>query len=294
MESFYSSVCLMRSIFSRLLRHLVSHTTKHQHQQGMNSIQGTSQKWENNGRRNDRPENVRASSQFSEQGLKALGDSLQALPDLEYNIPSSDPKGKAEPSQRASVEFLHDPISFAPEYKDFECRGEMCSIPYEEGPHQNQPVFEPCSPASSESSIDICFLKPVNFTTEPERTEHVLQPLPKKSCALVSGSSSSTYKRDIFRSKGKQLSRSLKEFPCSGMETISARVYSTRSSSGSRLHTKQERGFQSHLVSAPSRSSEQHNYFPPQRAVGEKPSFLEVRRVKDEGKPSSQQGLKKM
>ncbi|XP_054843018.1 rho guanine nucleotide exchange factor 33 [Eublepharis macularius] len=256
--------------------HLMSHMKKSQ-QQGVENMQGTPQgEWETDGRRHDRPENVLTPSQFSEQDLKALAASLQTFPDLEYSAPSSDLKGHPERSRRASADLLQDSTSFALDYEDFEYRGDSYTMPgpYEEESAQNLAIFETCSPASSESSIDICFLRPVNFTTEPERTEHTVQPLPK-SCAPVS--SSSTYKRDVFRSKGKQLSRSLKEFPRSGTEGVSSRLYSTRSSSGSRLQGKQERGFQSHMAPASSRSS-QRNYFPPQRGAGEKQSFLEVRR----------------
>uniref|UniRef100_A0ACB8G997 Uncharacterized protein n=1 Tax=Sphaerodactylus townsendi TaxID=933632 RepID=A0ACB8G997_9SAUR len=237
-------------------------------------MQGTPQvEWETDSRRLDQPENILSSSQFSEQDLKAFAASLQVFPDLEYNPPPSDTKKNPERSRRASsAELLLDSSSFAPDYEDFEYRGDSYTMPgpYEEESSQNLAVFETCSPASSESSIDICFLKPVNFTTEPERTEHTIQPLPK-SCAPVS---SSTHKRDVFRSKGKQLSRSLKEFPRTGTEGVSSRLYSTRSSSGSRLQGKQERGLQSHMASTSSRSS-QRTYFPPQRGVGEKQSFLE-------------------
>lgn len=268
----------------------MSHMKKSQ-QQGVESMQGTLQsEWESDSRRHERPENVMTPSQFSEQDLKALAVSLQAFPEVEYNAPSSDMKGNPERLRRASVAgLLQDSTSFAPDYEDFEYRGDSYTMPgpYEEESSQNLAIFETCSPASSESSIDICFLRPVNFTTEPERTEHTVQPLPK-SCAPVS---SSTYKRDVFRSKGKQLSRSLKEFPRSGTEGMSSRLYSTRSSSGSRLQDKQERGFQSHMAPASSRSS-QRNYFPPQRGAGEKQSFLEVRRAKGKGKPTSQQGFR--
>ncbi|XP_015273543.1 PREDICTED: rho guanine nucleotide exchange factor 33 [Gekko japonicus] len=258
--------------------HLMSHMKKSQ-QQGVESMQGTPQsEWETDSRRHDRAENVLTPSQFSEQDLKALAASLQAFPDLEYNAPPSDTKGNPERLRRASADLLQDSTSFAPDYEDFEYRGDSYAMPgpYEEESSQNLAIFETCSPASSESSIDICFLRPVNFTTEPERTEHTVQPLPK-SCAPVS---SSTYKRDVFRSKGKQLSRSLKEFPRSGTEGMSSRLYSTRSSSGSRLQGKQERGFQSHMAPASSRSS-QRNYFPPQRGAGEKQSFLEEMHLED-------------
>ncbi|XP_062981606.1 rho guanine nucleotide exchange factor 33 isoform X2 [Elgaria multicarinata webbii] len=264
--------------------HLMSQMKKSQ-QQGMESMQGASPcEWETEGRRPDRPENILTPSQFHEQDLKVLVASLQALPDMEYNPPSSEAKGKSERTRRASTtDLLHDSSSFTPDYEDFEYRGDMYTMagPYEEEPLQNLAPFETCSPASSESSIDICFLRPVNFTNEPERTEHTLQPLPKSGAPVSSGGSSSTYKREVFRSKGKQLSRSLKEFPrSSGTEGVSTRLYSTRSSSGSRLPNKPERGFQSHGVSATSRSS-QRNFFPPQRGVGEKQSFVEEMHLED-------------
>ncbi|XP_042303871.1 rho guanine nucleotide exchange factor 33 [Sceloporus undulatus] len=261
--------------------HLMSHMKKSQ-QQGVETMQGMpSGEWESDGRQHERPESTLTSSQFSDQDLKTLAASLQGLPDMEYNAPPPDMKRNPERSRRASTsELLHHSAGFTPDYEDFEYIGETYAMggPYQEEPLQNLAVFEPCSPASSESSIDICFLRPVNFTTEPERTEHTLQPLPKSGAPA--NSSSSTYKRELFRSKGKQLSRSLKEFPRSGSDGVSTRLYSTRSSSGSRLPNKQERGFQTHGASAVPRSS-QRNYFPPQRGGGEKQSFVEDMRLED-------------
>uniref|UniRef100_A0A8C3MTC1 Uncharacterized protein n=1 Tax=Geospiza parvula TaxID=87175 RepID=A0A8C3MTC1_GEOPR len=219
--------------------------------------------WEMESRKHERPENILASSQLTEQELKALTAPLQSIPEME--------------AIRTSVELLQDARNFAPSYEEFDYPGEVFTMPgpYEDDTFQNLALFENCSPASSESSLDICFLRPVNFTSEPERTDHALQPLPK-SCTPVS---SSTYKREMFHSKGKQLSRSLKELPRSA-EGVSTRLYSTRSSSGSRLQQKQDRNVQPHMISASSRSS-QRSYFPPQRGAGEKPSFLEELHAED-------------
>ncbi|NXS00119.1 ARG33 factor, partial [Oxylabes madagascariensis] len=227
--------------------------------------------WEMDSRKHERPENILASSQLTEQELKALTAPLQSIPEMEYEAPPADAVGNTERAIRTSVELLQDARNFAPSYEEFDYPGEVFTMPgpYEDDTFQNLALFENCSPASSESSLDICFLRPVNFTSEPERTDHALQPLPK-SCTPVS---SSTYKREMFHSKGKQLSRSLKELPRSA-EGVSTRLYSTRSSSGSRLQQKQDRNVQPHLISASSRSS-QRSYFPPQRGAGEKPSFLE-------------------
>uniref|UniRef100_A0A670HMX1 Rho guanine nucleotide exchange factor 33 n=1 Tax=Podarcis muralis TaxID=64176 RepID=A0A670HMX1_PODMU len=259
-------------------------------QQGLEGLQGASPcEWETDGRR---PEHGLAPSQLSEHDLKALAASLHALPDLEYGggsggssaPPSTGPDGNRErPRRRASAaDLLQDSSGFAPDYEGFEYRGD----PYEEvEPLRNLPAFEACSPASSESSIDICFLRPVHFTNEPGRTERTLQPLPKSAAPAAA---SGTYKREVFRSKGKQLSRSLKEFPRSsgggggGTEGIaSTRLYSTRSSSGSRLPAPTERGFPAHgAPSAASRSSQRH-HFPPPRGAGDQPSFLEEMHLED-------------
>ncbi|TRZ19751.1 hypothetical protein HGM15179_007317 [Zosterops borbonicus] len=233
--------------------------------------------WEMESRKHERPENILASSQLTEQELKALTAPLQSIPEMEYEAPPADAVGNTERAIRTSVELLQDARNFAPSYEEFDYPGEVFTMPgpYEDDTFQNIALFENCSPASSESSLDICFLRPVNFTSEPERTDHALQPLPK-SCTPVS---SSTYKREMFHSKGKQLSRSLKELPRSA-EGVSTRLYSTRSSSGSRLQQKQDRNVQPHLISASSRSS-QRSYFPPQRGAGEKPSFLEELHAED-------------
>ncbi|KAM7119272.1 rho guanine nucleotide exchange factor 33 [Ciconia maguari] len=233
--------------------------------------------WEMESRKHERPENILASSQLTEQELKALTAPLQSIPEMEYEAPPADAVGNTERAIRTSVELLQDARNFAPSYEEFDYPGDVFTLPgpYEDDTFQNLTLFENCSPASSESSLDICFLRPVNFTSEPERTDHALQPLPK-SCTPVS---SSTYKREMFHSKGKQLSRSLKELPRSA-EGVSTRLYSTRSSSGSRLQQKQERNVQPHMISASSRSS-QRSYFPPQRGAGEKQSFLEELHAED-------------
>uniref|UniRef100_A0A8C0FDI0 Rho guanine nucleotide exchange factor 33 n=1 Tax=Bubo bubo TaxID=30461 RepID=A0A8C0FDI0_BUBBB len=233
--------------------------------------------WEMESRKHERPENILASSQLTEQELKALTAPLQSIPEMEYEAPPADAVGNTERAIRTSVELLQDARNFAPSYEEFDYPGEVFTLPgpYEDDAFQNLTLFENCSPASSESSLDICFLRPVNFTSEPERTDHALQPLPK-SCTPVS---SSSYKREMFHSKGKQLSRSLKELPRNA-EGVSTRLYSTRSSSGSRLQQKQERNVQPHMISASSRSS-QRSYFPPQRGAGEKQSFLEELHAED-------------
>ncbi|XP_073195922.1 rho guanine nucleotide exchange factor 33 isoform X2 [Lepidochelys kempii] len=239
----------------------------------METIQtGKPSDWEVEARKHERPENILASSQFPEQELKAMSIPLQAIPEMEYETPPADPMGNAERSVRTSMELLQDARSFAPNYEELDYGGEVFTLPgpYEDETFQNLALFENCSPASSESSLDICFLRPVSFTVEPDRTDHSSQPLPK---------SSSAYKQEVFHSKGKQLSRSLKEFPRSS-EGMSTRLYSTRSSSSSQLQHKQERSMQPHLISASSRSS-QRSYFPPPRGLGDKQSFLEELHAED-------------
>uniref|UniRef100_A0A8C8RG45 Rho guanine nucleotide exchange factor 33 n=1 Tax=Pelusios castaneus TaxID=367368 RepID=A0A8C8RG45_9SAUR len=252
--------------------HLMPQMKKNQ-PAGMENIQaGKPADWDVEGRKHERPENILAPSQFPEQELKAMAIPLQAIPEMEYETPPADLMGNVERSVRTSVELLQDPRIFAPSYEELDYGGDIFTLPgpYEEETFQNLALFETCSPASSESSLDICFLRPVNFTVEPDRTDHSLQPLPK---------SSSTYKAEAFHGKGKPLSRSLKEFPRS-TEGTSARVYSARSSSSSQLQHKHERSVQPHLVSAAARSS-QRSYFPPQRGLGERPSFLEELHAED-------------
>ncbi|XP_014376017.1 rho guanine nucleotide exchange factor 33 isoform X3 [Alligator sinensis] len=261
----------------KLKKHLMPQMKKPQHTMMENISAVKAPEWEVEGRKHERPENLLASSQFTEQELKALTATLQAIPEMEYETPPAEPMANVERPARTSAELLQDARSFMPSYEEFDYGGEVFTLPgpYEDETFQNLALFENCSPASSESSLDICFLRPVNFTVEPERTEHTVQPLPK-NCAPVS---SSTYKREAFHSKGKQLSRSLKELPRSA-EGVSTRLYSTRSSSGSRLQQKPERSVQPHVITVSSRSS-QRSYFPPQRGPGEKQSFLEELHAED-------------
>ncbi|OPJ58743.1 rho guanine nucleotide exchange factor 33 [Patagioenas fasciata monilis] len=139
--------------------------------------------WEMESRKHERPENILSSSQLTEQELKALTAPLQSIPEMEYEAPPIDAVGNTERGIRSSVELLQDARNFAPNYEEFDYPGEVFTTPgpYEDDTFQNLALFENCSPASSESSLDICFLRPVNFTSEPERTDHALQPLPK-SC----------------------------------------------------------------------------------------------------------------
>uniref|UniRef100_K7GCS0 Rho guanine nucleotide exchange factor 33 n=1 Tax=Pelodiscus sinensis TaxID=13735 RepID=K7GCS0_PELSI len=252
--------------------HLMPQMKKSQPALMENLQAGKPSEWEVEARKHERPENILTSSQFSEQELKATSISLQAIPEMDYEALPADPMGNAERSARTSMELLQDARSFAPSYEELDYGGEVFTLPgaYEEEAFPGLALFENCSPASSESSLDICFLRPISFTVESDRTDHAAPPPPK---------SSSTYKREAFHAKGKQLSRSLKEFPRSA-EGVTTRLYSTRSTSSSQLQHKQERSVQPHLISAASRSS-QRSYFPPQRGLGEKPSFLEELHTED-------------
>ncbi|XP_027720834.1 rho guanine nucleotide exchange factor 33 [Vombatus ursinus] len=260
--------------------HLMPQVKKSQPQTLMEHIQpGKPCDWEMEGRKHERPENLLAPTQFcpTEQDLKALAGPLQAIPEMDYDPTLPDAVGNLERSIRAPAELLSDSRSFVPSYEEFEYGGEIFTLPapYEEEPFQSLPLFEACSPASSESSLDICFLRPVSFTMEPERTDHSVQPLPKSSTSPVS---SSTYKHEAVHGKTKPLSRSLKEFPrTSTSEGVTTRLYSTRSSSGGRVQLKQERAAPPHITSATARSSPR-NFFPPQRTQSEKQTYLEVRR----------------
>uniref|UniRef100_F6PRP1 Rho guanine nucleotide exchange factor 33 n=1 Tax=Monodelphis domestica TaxID=13616 RepID=F6PRP1_MONDO len=263
--------------------HLMPQVKKSQQQTLMENIQpGKPCDWEMEGRKHERPENLLAPTQFctSEQDLKSLAAPLQAIPEMDYDAALPDPVANLERSIRAPAELLSDSRTFVPSYEEFEYGGEIFTLPapYEEETFQSLPLFEACSPASSESSLDICFLRPVSFTMEPERTEHSVQPLPKSSTSPVS---SSTYKHEAVHGKTKPLSRSLKEFPrTSTSEGVTTRLYSTRSSSGSRVQLKQERTPQPHITSATARSSPR-NFFPPQRTQSEKQTYLEEIHVED-------------
>ncbi|XP_031806246.1 rho guanine nucleotide exchange factor 33 isoform X8 [Sarcophilus harrisii] len=264
----------------KLKKHLMPQAKKSQPQTLMENLQpGKPCDWELEGRKHERPESLLAPAQFCgpEQDLKALAAPLQAIPEMDYDSALPDPVANLDRALRAPAELLTDSRPFVPSYEEFEYGGEIFTLPapYEEETFQSLPLFEACSPASSESSLDICFLRPVSFTMEAERTEHSVQPLPKSSTSPVS---SSTYKHEAVHGKTKPLSRSLKEFPrTSTSEGVTPRLYSTRSSSGGRVQLKQERAAQPHIASATARSSPR-NFFPPQRTQSEKQTYLEVRR----------------
>uniref|UniRef100_F7BWU0 Rho guanine nucleotide exchange factor 33 n=2 Tax=Ornithorhynchus anatinus TaxID=9258 RepID=F7BWU0_ORNAN len=258
--------------------HLMSQVKKTQ-QALMESVAPTKPcEWEAEGRRAERPESAPAPALFCspEQELKGLSAPLQAIPEMDYD--SAGP-GPAERAARSAADLLSDARAFVPGYEEFDYGGELFALPapYEDEPFQNLALFENCSPASSESSLDICFLRPVSFTLDPDRAEHPLQPLPKSA---TSPAGSSTYKHEPPPGKSKPLSRSLKEFPRAS-EGMGARLYSARSSSGSRLPAKPDRSVQPHGPAAALSRSSPRNFFPPQRSQSEKQTYLEELHVED-------------
>ncbi|XP_060165294.1 rho guanine nucleotide exchange factor 33 isoform X3 [Globicephala melas] len=266
--------------------HLMPPVKKSQQQQSlMESMQpGKPSDWEIEGRKHERPESLLAPGQFcaAEQDVKALAGPLQAIPEMDFEPSPAEQLGNVERSLRAPAELLPDARGYVPAaYDEFEYGGEIFALPapYDEEPFQAPALFENCSPASSESSLDICFLRPVSFAVEAERPEHPLQPLPKS--ATSPAGSSSAYKLEAAthaHGKAKPLSRSLKEFPrAPPPEGVAPRLYSTRSSSGGRAPLKAERAAQPH-GSASSARGAPRTFFPQQRSQSEKQTYLEVRR----------------
>ncbi|XP_004369596.1 rho guanine nucleotide exchange factor 33 [Trichechus manatus latirostris] len=269
--------------------HLLPPVKKSQPQPSlMESMQpGKPSDWELEGRKHDRPDSLLAPAQFcaAEQDVKALAGSLQAIPEMDFEPAPAEPLGNVERSLRAPAELLQDARGFVPAaYEEFEYGSEIFALPapYDEEPFQAPVLFENCSPASSESSLDICFLRPVSFAMEAERPEHPLQPLPKS--ATSPAGSSSAYKLEAAaqaHGKAKPLSRSLKEFPrAPPVEGVAPRLYSTRSSSGGRAQLKAERAAPPHgpvAVAAAARGAPR-TFFPQQRSQSEKQTYLEVRR----------------
>lgn len=272
-----------------------------QQQSLMESMQpGKPGDWEMEGRKHERPESLLAPAQFcaAEQDVKALAGPLQSIPEMDFEPSPAEPLGNVERSLRGPPELLPDARGFVPAgYEEFEYGGEIFALPapYDEEPFQAPALFDNCSPASSESSLDICFLRPVSFAMEAERPEHALQPLPKS--ATSPASSSSAYKLEAAAAaqaqaqahgKAKPLSRSLKEFPRTPpAEGVAPRLYSTRSSSGGRAPLKVERAAAAAAPHGPTASAAAaasrgapRTFFPQQRSQSEKQTYLEVRRVK--------------
>ncbi|XP_037663215.1 rho guanine nucleotide exchange factor 33 isoform X4 [Choloepus didactylus] len=268
--------------------HLMPPVKKSQQQSLMESmLPGKPSEWEMESRKHERPESLLAPAQFcaAEQDVKALAGPLQAIPEMDFEPAPAEPLGNVERSLRAPAELLTDARGFVPAgYEEFEYGGEIFALPapYDEEPFQAPALFENCSPASSESSLDICFLRPVSFAMEAERPEHALQPLPKS--ATSPASSSGAYKLEAAaqaHGKAKPLSRSLKEFPRTPpAEGVAPRLYSTRSSSGGRAPVKAERVAPPHgpAAAAVAARGAPRTFFPQQRSQSEKQTYLEVRR----------------
>ncbi|XP_063118644.1 rho guanine nucleotide exchange factor 33 isoform X2 [Rattus norvegicus] len=277
--------------------HLMAPAKKGQQQQQqqqslMESMQpGKPGDWEMEGRKHERPESLLAPAQFcaAEQDVKALAGPLQAIPEMDFEPSPAEPLGNVERSLRGPPELLPDARGFVPAgYEEFEYGGEIFALPapYDEEPFQAPALFDNCSPASSESSLDICFLRPVSFAMEAERPEHALQPLPKS--ATSPASSSGAYKLEAAQAqahgKAKPLSRSLKEFPRTPpAEGVAPRLYSTRSSSGGRAPLKVERAPASHGPAAAAAASRgaPRTFFPQQRSQSEKQTYLEEMHLED-------------
>ncbi|XP_066863860.1 rho guanine nucleotide exchange factor 33 [Kogia breviceps] len=269
--------------------HLMPPVKKSQQQQSlMESMQpGKPSDWETEGRKHERPESLLAPGQFcaAEQDVKALAGPLQAIPEMDFEPSPAEQLGNVERSLRAPAELLPDARGYVPAaYDEFEYGGEIFALPapYDEEPFQAPALFENCSPASSESSLDICFLRPVSFAVEAERPEHPLQPLPKS--ATSPAGSSGAYKLEAAahaHGKAKPLSRSLKEFPrAPPPEGVAPRLYSTRSSSGGRAPLKAERAAQPHGSAASARGAPR-SFFPQQRSQSEKQTYLEEMHLED-------------
>ncbi|CAH6779603.1 Arhgef33 [Phodopus roborovskii] len=273
------------------VKHLMPPAKKGQQQQSlMESMQpGKPGDWEMEGRKHDRPESLLAPAQFctAEQDVKALTGPLQAIPEMDFEPSPAEPLGNVERSLRGQPELLPDARGFVPaSYEEFEYGGEIFALPapYNEEPFQAPALFDNCSPASSESSLDICFLRPVSFAMEAERPEHALQQLPKS--ATSPASSSSAYKLEAVQaqahSKAKPLSRSLKEFPRTPpAEGVAPRLYSTRSSSGGRAPLKVERVAAPHGPATAASRGAPRTFFPQQRSQSEKQTYLEEMHLED-------------
>ncbi|XP_041418620.1 rho guanine nucleotide exchange factor 33 isoform X2 [Xenopus laevis] len=230
-----------------------------------------SSEWEADGKKHDRPDII-VPTPYSgpDQEVNSLLSPLQSIPEMEYESTSVDALLDMERSKRTSSNiFSHG--NLAPNYEEYEYGSEIIGVstPYEEDPFPNHPLFESCSAASSESSLDICFLRPINFTLESNRTERSLQPASRNCFSPVSNSS---YRHEGIHIKNKPLSRSLKEFP-RNQEAVSTRLYSARCTSASRMQFKQDRSTQSHGSDSARNSHRQ--FYIPQRPHADSRSLLE-------------------
>ncbi|XP_069625159.1 rho guanine nucleotide exchange factor 33 isoform X6 [Ranitomeya imitator] len=256
---------------STSVMHLVPHMKKSR-QTPLDTIQPLkASDWEVEGKKHERPENITAPMTFIGNDQEANSIPLQSIPEMEYESNSVDAMLDVERSMRTSSNILPEG-NFARNYEEFEYGGEIIGIstPYEEETFPNRTLYESCSAGSSESSLDICFLRPINFTLESNRTDHSHQPLPRSCMSPVSNSS---YRHEGIHAKNKQLSRSLKEFP-RNHETVTTRLYSTRSTHANRMQFKQDRGIQSHGLSASTHNSHRPFYIS-QRPQVESRSLLE-------------------
>ncbi|XP_060042879.1 rho guanine nucleotide exchange factor 33 isoform X3 [Erinaceus europaeus] len=207
----------------------------------------------------------------AEPDVPALPGPLQAIPELDFEAPQAEPLGRGQERFGSAA------------YDDFEFGAELFALPaapYEEEPFQAPALFDTGSNASSESSLDICFLRPVSFALDAERPEHALpkgapSPAYKLEVQAQAAAQAQAQAQAQAHGKAKPLSRSLKEFPRTPPAEGAPRLYSTRSSSGGRVPLKAERPAQPHSAT---RGPAPRTFFPQQRSQSEKQTYLEVRR----------------
>ncbi|XP_078504099.1 rho guanine nucleotide exchange factor 33 [Lissotriton helveticus] len=226
--------------------------------------------WEIDGRKVDKSEKALIPTTFysTNQELKSLLAPLQSIPEMQYERTPPAESREFGKSIRPSSEYLTD-VSFTPSYGEFEYGGEIIGLPAhnEAETYQNRSLFESCSPASSESSLDICFLRPINFPTDSDKKDNSKRPLPRSCTSPVT---SSTHSSDLHHVKNKTLSRSLKEYT-RNPDSLPSRLYSTRSTSRQQL--EMDSTTQSHRNLSTSRSSQRN--IVSQRAQGESRTSLE-------------------
>ncbi|XP_055986561.1 rho guanine nucleotide exchange factor 33 [Sorex fumeus] len=231
--------------------------------------------WEPDGRKHPRPEFCAA-----EPDGKALAGPLQAIPELDFE-PAPAELGAAERSLRGPAELLADARGgFVPAaFDEFEYGGDLFALPapYDDEPFPAPALFDAGSAASSESSLDICFLRPVSFAAEAERPEPAR--LPRSAASPAPGAAAHPLDAAAqAHGKAKPLSRSLKEFPrAPAADGAAPRLYSARSSSGGRAPLKAERPAAPH---APARAAPR-TFFPQQRSQSEKQPYLEEMHLED-------------
>uniref|UniRef100_H2ZV73 Rho guanine nucleotide exchange factor 33 n=1 Tax=Latimeria chalumnae TaxID=7897 RepID=H2ZV73_LATCH len=240
----------------------------------------TAQEWEPDGSKCDRQETGTNPSLFfsSDLEMRAKPSLVQSVSEREYenisNCMMEHLTGRR--MMKNPTDFLASCRNLIPEYEDLIYRrlmGQGGPLGEEE-PLQNISVFENCSAASSDSSLDICFLRANNYLVDHDAAGHPVQLLPRNGAGLENAG---LFKQPLHR-QNKAANGSTMDLPCNVnvAETYKIPLRPTLSKGGS-PHLKVDKNVQLQINPSTPKGS-QRNIISLQKTDMENNSPVEARK----------------